>query len=273
MDEWELKPEEIKQRLDEMEWSYSRIKSIDSCGFGWYLQYLSGLKKEDLATNAYAQFGIAVHNTCEKILKQEIDVFDAADYYTKKFNEEVTTDFPANAHADLKEKAFQSGLEYFQNLVFDFNKYEVLGVEKEYHFKIGGYPFVGYVDAIYRDKDTGEIIIRDHKTTSFKYLKDGSLSKTNKTVFEGYKKQEYLYAVPVIEEYGKVDYLSWNMIRDQKEIKIPFIQEEFEEAQEWAVNNIKTVENEVLWLPDDANTYFCNVLCSVRNYCPYRKSK
>jgi len=273
MDNWELKPEEIKKKLDDMEWSFSRIKTADSCDFGWYLQYLSGLKKEELAPNAYAEFGTVVHNTCEKILKHEIDIFDAVDYYISKFNEIVVTPFPSNAHADLREKAYQSGLDYFSNLLFDFDRYEVLGVEKECHFKVGNYPFVGYIDALYRDKETGEIIIRDHKTTSFKYLKNGSLSKTSLPAFEGYKKQEYLYAIPVIEEYGKVDYLSWNMIRDRKEIKIPFVQEEFEETKEWAIANIQRIYDELLWLPDESNSYFCNVLCSVRSYCPYRKTE
>ena len=38
-----------------------------------------------------------------------------------------------------------------------------------------------------KDKETGEVILRDHKTSSFKYLKNGSVSKTNQEHFTAFK--------------------------------------------------------------------------------------
>lgn len=267
MKEYEMTPEEIKEKLDSMIWSFSRVNS-SGCLYSFYLHYIE--QNEDME-NAYAQFGTITHETLEKYLKGELDMFTVSQYYQEHYSDYVTCDFPVNKYKDLGQAAYDAGLEYFNNLDFDFNKYEILGVEKELKFKVGNYPFKGYADAVYRDRETGEIILRDHKTSSFKYLKNGSVSKTNLEHFTAFKRQEYLYCIPLIEEYGKVDKLSWNMIRDQRIIEIPFNEDEYKEAQEWAIERIETLRNEMLWLPDTNNSYFCNVLCGSRNICPYRQ--
>ena len=268
MQDWELKPEEIKQRIDMMIWSFSRVNTLSQCPYAWYLKYI---EEQEGLPNAYAQFGKLAHEVLEKYLKGELNMFTVSQYYQDRYPEMVTCEFPSNKYVDLDEKAYNQGLDYFNNLDFDFNKYEILGVERELNFKVGEYPFHGFADAIYRDKETGEIILRDHKTFSFKYLKDGSISKSKTYVdhFRDFRRQEYLYCIPLIEEYGKVDYLSWNMIRDQREIKIPFNEEEFKEAQEWCINTIKMAEQEILWLPDNSESYRCNVICDQRGICFY----
>lgn len=268
MQEWELTPEQIKERLDNMIWSFSRLSSANQCLYSWYLSYIEGQRGEE---NAYAQFGTLCHETLEKYLKGELDMFTVLQYYQDHYSEYVTCDFPPNKYVDLGEKTYSLGESYFANLDFDFDKYEVLGVEQELNFNVGKYPFHGFADAIYRDKESGEIILRDHKTIQFKYLKDGSISKTNLDHFTSFKRQEYLYCIPLIEQYGKVDWLSWNMIRDQREIKIPFVQEEYEEAQKWALDTIKTLRQEVMWLPDTSSSYFCNTICGNRNTCLYHR--
>lgn len=267
MMEYDRTPAEITEKIKNMEWSFSRV-SADSCMYNFYLTYVEGDKGIE---NAYAQFGTICHKAIEKLLKNELSLFNIADWYEENYTNYVTCDFPPNKYTDLGQDRYEKGLSYFQNLMFDFNKYEVLGVEKEYHFNVGKYPFKGFVDAIYRDKETGEIIIRDHKTSSFKYKKDGSLSKTSLPTFEHYKMQELIYSIPVMEEYGRVDYLSWNMICDQHEIKIPYKKEEMEETVQWAIQSIEKLEQEVLWLPDNSNSYFCSVLCNHRGICPYKR--
>lgn len=267
MQAWEMTPEEIRAKLDgdDWEWSFSRI-SGSNCLYSFFLHYIEENRGLD---NGSAQFGKAMHKTLEKYFKGELDVFDTPQDFKEQFEAMVTCDFPYNRYKDLKESAYESGIEYLNNLSFDFNKYEILGVEKECKFKVDKYKFQGYIDLLLRDKDTGDIIIVDHKTTQFKYLKNGDISKTNQEQFDHFKKQELLYSIPVIEQYGKVDYLAWNMIRDKKIIKIPFDKKEFKEAQEWAINQIHTIENESLWLPNTENSYYCNVLCGQRGICLY----
>lgn len=268
MQEYEMSPELIKEKIRDMVWSFSRVNSLSMCRYGWYLQYI---EEQEPMPNAYAQFGTVCHETLEKYLKGELDMFTVVQYYEDHYPEIVTCDFPANKYVDLGQKTYDQGLEYFNNLDFDFDKYEILGVEKELKFKVGKYDFHGFADAIYRDKSTGEIKLRDHKTSSFKYLKDGSISKTNAQHFKDFIRQEYLYCIPLIEQYGKVDYLSWNMIRDQREIKIPFNKDDFEEAKNWCINTIREAENETMWLPDTSESYRCSVICNHRNKCIYRQ--
>ena len=268
MQEWELTPEQIREKIDNMVWSFSRVNSASKCRYAWYKSYCEDDKG---LPNAYAQFGTICHKTLEKYLKGELDMFSVSQYYQDHYSDYVTCDFPANKYVDLGQKTYDQGLDYFNNINFDFDRYEILGVEQELLFKVGKYPFKGYADAVYRDKKTGDIILRDHKTSSFKYLKDGSVSKSNAEHFKEFRYQELLYCIPLIEKYGKVDYLSWNMIRDQREIKIPFDPKEFKEAQEWCVNTIQELENEFLWAPDNSSSYWCNCICNVRDGCIYRQ--
>lgn len=264
---WEMTPEEIKLKIANMLWSFSRVNSF-SCAYRFYLTYV---EEQQGLENANSQYGKFLHKILEMILKRELDVLDAPQYYTDHYEEWVTCEFPPNPYVDLGEKAYAAGLDYLNNFNFDFDRYEILGVEKEYQFKVGDYPFQGFVDAIYRDKETNEIIIRDHKTSSFKYLKNGNVASSSRPHFEEFKKQLYLYAIPVIEEFGKVDKLSWNMIRDQRDITIPFDENEFEEAKKWAIDSIESLKEEELWLPDTSKSYFCNCICGMRGICIYRQ--
>lgn len=268
MNEWELKPEEIKERLDDMTWSFSRVNSANQCAYAWYLQYIAEYEPKP---NAYAQYGTVCHETLEKFLKGELDIFNATQYYQERYPEVVTCEFPPNKYVDLGEKTYALGEEYFSNLDFDFDKYEILGVERELKFNVGKYPFHGFADVILKDKETGDIIIADHKTSSFKYLKNGDVSSKDREHFEQFKKQLYLYSIPLIEEYGKVDYLCWNMIRDKKIIKIPWNKKEYKETIEWCIQSIKKLENEVLWLPDTSKSFWCGQICSMGNVCTYKQ--
>lgn len=267
MCDFKITPEEIKEKLDKMVWSFSRVNSFKQCSYQWYLHYI---EEHEGIPNAFAQFGTICHQTIEKYLKGELDMFTVSQYYQDNYPEIVTCDFPANKYVDLGEKAYNAGLDYFNNINFDFDRYEILGVEKELNFKVGKYPFKGYADAVFRDRETNEIILCDQKTASFKYLKNGEISSTNGDHFLAFLRQEYLYCIPLIEEYGKVDYLSWNMIRDKRIIKEPFNEAEFIEAKEWAKFIIEKIENEVLWLPNKEKSYYCNTLCDIRGCCLYR---
>ena len=115
-----------------------------------------------------------------------------------------------------------------------------------------------------KDKETGEIIIIDHKSASIKILKNGSISKSDQKHFLEFKRQLYLYSIPIVKEYGSVSKLKWNMFKDQKWIEIPWKQEEYDEAIQWAKDTLKLIENESLWLPNQ-DYYYCNYLCGQRN--------
>lgn len=253
--------------IDNMEWSFSRLNSYHNCGKEWYENYILENEKTN---NAFGQFGGYCHTIIEKYLKGELELFDLADYYVEHYAENVTMNFPSNKYVDLGEKAYNQGYEYFESGVdFDLDKYEVLGVEEEIHLTVDKYKIIGFIDALFRNKETGEITILDHKSSSFKFLKNGEVSSTNKEQMDHYIKQEYLYSKAIIEKYGRCDKLAWNFFKTQDWYEIPWIKKDYENTLKWVLDTIHTIEEERNWKPR-VDMFYCNNLCSQRYGCEYR---
>lgn len=254
--------------LDTMTWSFSRLTAFDQCKYGWKRHYIDC---EDGENNFAAENGLAVHQTLEEYLNGKVEPWDLPSVYDEKFNELVVHDAPANKHVDIAEKTYTECREYFENFQGLDPKYEVLGVELQENFKIGDYDFVGFIDVLLRNKETGEITISDHKSHVFKFLKSGAVSKSDIPALETYKKQLYLYATNVLKKYGRVDYLRWNLFRQQRDLVVPFKQGEFEAAKEWALDVIERIKAEEDFPELDAPDYYCNNLCDYREECRSRR--
>lgn len=252
---------ENKFIIDNMKWSFSRLNSFNNCPHEWYETYIMCNKGED---NFFGEFGSCCHKVLEQYAKNETSIFEISDKYMEQFSKTVLHEAPPNKYVDIAESYYNKGLDYFDNLDLDLGAYEILGIEKEVHFQIGGKDFVGYIDLLLKEKETGKIIILDHKSASIKLLKNGSVSKSDQKHFREFIRQLCLYSIPVIKEYGKVDELWWNLLKDQKWIKIDFNQEDFEESIKWAEETIKMIEKETEF-PCNPDFYYCYYLCSHRN--------
>lgn len=260
-----------------MTYSFSRLSSFDICKYEWRRVYIDCADKD---SSAMAQFGSLIHHILEKYANGELDIFDLSQYYEDHFNEWVTYEFPPNKYVDLREKYYNQGLDYLDNINLDFDRYEILGVEKKVTFDINGYECIGFIDLLLRDKKTGDIVIEDHKSASIGILKSGKIAKKDKEHFESFKKQLYLYSKPILEEYGRVDKLKWNLFKEQKFIEIPFNQDEYEASIKWAADTIKRIENEKEWglnkefiKAKEENKwppFYCLNLCNIRYHCPYK---
>lgn len=252
-----------------MTWSFSRLNV--TCPYEFYLNYI---ECNDSIDSFFGQYGTFCHKILEMYAKGELSEFELPMYYEDHFDEEVWMDAPYNKYKDLKEDYYNKGYEYFMNPNLSLEKYDILGVEKEVRFKVGDMDMVGYIDLLLREKDTGRIIVFDHKSASLKVLKSGQISKTDAAHFLEFKRQLYLYSKAVIEEYGHVDELRWNMYKDCKTISIPWVEEEYHEALEWATNAAQTLKNTSEWLPKEpcgGYDYYCNNLCGQRENCIYNK--
>lgn len=259
--------EELNFVLDTMTWSFSRLNSFHTCKREWYEMYVMGQRGEN---GFFGEFGGCCHKVLEEYAKGNISIFDISQEYENLFSQMVEHDAPPNKYVDIKQSYFDKGLDYFDNIDLDLENYEVLGVEKEVRFKIGDKDFVGYIDLLLKEKATGKIIILDHKSASIKFLKNGQVSKSDREHVREFIRQLCLYAKPIIEEYGHVDELWWNLFKDRNWYKIPFTQEDYDEAIKWAEDTIKLIENEKEFLcnPDQ---YYCWNLCSQRNNaCPFK---
>ena len=261
--------DEINFILDTMTWSFSRCNY--GCLYEFWLHYIECNIGID---SFFGQFGTYSHSILEMYAKGELSLFELALYYEEHFDEEVWMDAPYTKGGDLKESYFYKGLDFFENLTPFLDKYEVLGVEKEIHFQIAGHDFVGYIDLLLRNKDTDEIIIWDWKSGSIKLLKSGEVSKSQKEQehFLEFKRQLYLYSIPVIEEYGHVDRLHWGLFKDGNNIEIPWDANEYDDARAWAWSQIVHLYNRNEWPPKDGASdkdYYCANLCGQRENCEY----
>lgn len=253
--------------IDCMVWSFSRLNSFYTCPYEWYLHYIQCSKG---LNNFFGQYGSFMHKILEMYAKDEITLFELSMYYEEHFWEEVTYDAPPNKYVDIKQSYYEKGLEYLDNIDLILEDYDILGVEKEVKFFVGEYEMLGYIDLLLKEKKTGNIIILDHKSASLKMKKNGEISKSDMQHFLEFKRQLYLYSAAIIEEYGHVDCLEWNMFKDRKHIKIEWKKDEYDEALKWAHDTVKLIENEHTWFPNP-DYYYCNYLCGQRqNACEYK---
>lgn len=251
-----------------MLWSFSRVNSFKSgCRYEWKRHYIDC---EPTKQGFYGAGGGFAHSILEKYAKGELDVFDVSQYFEENFAEEVPYDAPPNKYKDIKSEYYAKILDYFDNIDLPIDKYEVIGVEKEVRFSIDKYPFVGFIDLLLKDPKDGKLILCDHKSSTIKKLRNGNISKSDQEHFLSFKRQQYLYSKAVIEEFGEgtIKELWWNMFKDRDWIKIPFNIDEYHEAQEWALNTIHEIENEIEW-PPNPDFFYCNYLCGV-NGCEYK---
>lgn len=254
--------------ISTFKWSYSRLNSYYSgCPYEFYEHYIECHPSKQ---GFYGAGGGFSHKILEKYAKRELDIWDLSQYFEENFASEVPYDAPPNKYKDLKQDWYDSVIDYFDNIDLPIDEYEVVGVEKQVDFDVGGYPFIGFIDLLLRDPADGKLILCDHKTSIIKKLKSGKISKSDQEHFLGFKRQQYLYTKAVIEEFGEgsVKELWWNMIRQKDWIKIPFDLNEYKEAQDWALDTIHKIENETEWLPNP-DMWYCNYLCGVEG-CPYR---
>ena len=260
--------DEVRFLIDTMTWSFSRVNSFDTgCRFGWYLSYIERLGG---APGFFGAYGSFCHEILEKYFKGELNIFDLSQYYIDHFNEVVYMDAPPNNYVDLKESYYNKGLKFFNEFSPNMENYEIVGVEKKVEFEIEGYPFVGYIDLLCRDKRDNKFVLIDHKSATIKVLQSGAISKKDQHHFLEFKRQQYLYSKAVIEEFGAdcVKELKWNMFKDCTWLGCKWSKEEYQEALDWAVKTIHEIEEEDTWAMKEETDFFCNYLCDTKSFCP-----
>ena len=260
--------------LDGMTWSFSRVNAYCTCPRMFQLTYIDEKPK---LQNAFAEWGTLGHSLFERYYKGELEFYELADAYRNEYETAVSTPFP---FPRMGAGYYANGLSFFEN--FDnstYENYEVIGVEEKAKTVIEGFEFIGYIDLILRDKE-GRYVIVDHKSKSdFKTADE----------FNHYLLQLYLYARFVHEKYGEYPArLEFNMFRANKTASEEFDIKKLKSAEQWFVSTIKKAyaDNEYsdkvsldyeLKHKDIAefkkDDFFCNNLCSVRNFCERSKSE
>lgn len=267
---------EYEDDIKAMLFSYSRLTSYETCPYAFYLHYI--LKDRELyppQNNFYASNGSAAHETFEAIEKGDIDVYDAPEYYTERFNE-----IKEDIKPKIKQSTFDKTLESFMELSEDWlDGYEIVGVELKLQAEVCGVPFYGFIDLLLRDKTDGRLVLLDHKSAKPFFKKNGEIYANLKHQFHEYNNQAYLYSALIYEEFGEFPkQIVWNHFKDGcKWTTIDFNKKDYYTALEWfnetyhkLLADSEFEPQEYLSNPAAKNEeFYCKNLCNFRDSCEY----
>ena len=178
--------------------------------------------------------------------------------YEARYSSSVVHSFPPTKKGDYAQKTYQQGLDYFAAFQGFGDQYEVVSTEDKFLLNIAGHNFVGVSDLILKEKDTGRLIVIDHKTKS---------ESSMKNEIGTYRKQLYIYAEHVRQKYGRFpDEIRFNMIKPQNWIIEPFSEERHKETLQLVEDMIDVISIECEWR-EQPNYYFCRYICPMLQYC------
>lgn len=263
--------EEVKNEIDKMRWSYSRLSCFEHCKYAFYLKYIINDDNAYLAEgNYYAEVGSFVHEILAMIFNGELTIDEAPQYYADHFDEAVCY----KVKQSTMDKTYEACADYFAMVDFEWLRdYDILGVELETKLTIDGYDFIGFIDLLLKNKKTGEIWLIDHKSAAYPLKKNGEILAKSKESFESYKKQMYLYCHAVKEMFGDFPtQITWNHFKEGKLATISFDKKEYDAAMKWFSETIHTIEKESEFEATQ-DFFYCSTLCDFRNCCEYKKFK
>ncbi len=285
--------------IQDMTWSYSRVKAFHDCPYRWFLKYVQpkrliqqvfggqcpsvadvaaayvrdeidredagllynylGLKRKELFFSSY---GLFLHKLIELYYRGEKSTSELYDLYLQEFRQRVQGGAPSET---VFSNYFRSGLAYLKS--FQPFPYRTVAVEKRFRCKLEGVPLVGCVD--YIGERDGELVIVDHKS---KILKPrGRRAKPTKSdqELDAYLVQLYLYAAAVEGLYGKLpSALCFNCFRVPLLIEEPFREEAYAESRRWFAGRVAEITKEAVFAPK-ADFFKCRYLCEMQDFCDY----
>ena len=241
-------------------YSFSKLKAFETCPYGYFLRYISGKRGE---SNAFAEYGVFVHKLLEDYENGSLPLDQLKDVYEFGFDTEITLPFP-KFKMDLRELYYKQGLEYFSNFKGWEDKYEILAAEKAFSMPLlssEDWEFQGIIDLVLKEKESGKLVIMDHKSKSaFK----------SKAEESEYARQLYLYSEYVKQEYGEYPYeMIFNMFRKRDEVRIAFNEDDKDAAIAWVINTVHAIKNAFDY-PPQCEEFYGNNLCNHRGYCEFK---
>ena len=245
--------------IQDMVWSYSRVKAFDDCPYRWYLRYIRKLPSKEMFFSSYGSF---IHKLIELYYKEGKTSKQLTDMYLSGFKENVSGRAP---NPKIFTNYFKDGLRYLREIKpFPFSLIEV---EKRVDFNLDGIPFVGYIDFL-GEKD-GELYVVDNKSRNLKPRSTKGKHTKSDEDLDSYLKQLYLYSKAVEQEYGKrPKSLCFNCFRTPVFIEEPFVEQAYTDSKKWLSEEIEKIKQETDFKPN--MEYFkCKHLCEMQDHCEY----
>lgn len=245
--------------IEDMVWSYSRLKCFEDCPYRWYMKYICNLPDNP---RFYSSFGSFVHKLLESYYKGKIKKEDLPREFLLGFSENVKGERPSEK---IVSNYIDQGLLYFRT--FEPVDMNVIAVEKKFDYKIDGIPFIGFADLVC--EKNGDLYIVDHKSKDLKPRSNRKKETQNDRDLDETLRQLYIYAEAVKQTYGEYPTgLCINCFRTGVFIEEPFQYEEFCKTIDWAkrtVEEIMDVDSFHPWIE-----YFpCKYICGLNEECCY----
>jgi len=248
--------------IQDMTWSYSRIKAFDDCPYRWYLKYIRLPEYESKAL-FFSSYGIFMHELLESHNKGEKTAEQIRTEYMTDFRDRIRARAPSEV---VFKNYFMDGLQYLNTICPSSN--EILSIENKVEFIIHSTPFVAYFDLLERKSD-GSILLIDNKSKVLKPRSNRKKPTKADEELDAYLRQLYLYSAHIFARYGQFpSKLCFNCFRKNLFIEEPFNQEAYSNAIDWFLGKIEEVIAEEDFLP--SMEYFkCRYLCEMQDYCDY----
>lgn len=260
-----------KKRLDQFVWSFSRLNSYGNCPKEWKEHYIDELPSEG---NCFAEFGSCCHSLYEDYAKGNLAEYEMGEEFDKRYPEYLKHDFPAfHDNAMAKDYYLRGSVAFWSFQGFPEN-WEIIAVEQRCDVKIFDRRFLGFIDLLVRNKDTGKLIVVDHKSKKKFYTQNE---------LQHYAIQPYLYSKWVYETYGEYpEKLIFNLFKSGEMVEIPFDRDEYEAACLWVKETIAEIYKDQSFkdkiqieyrkkhklLRDFKHSdFYCNYLCGSRKRC------
>jgi hypothetical protein len=233
----------------------------EGCYHTFNLAYNVGDRGEN---NYFAEYGLLVHETTEKIHKGELLPWDV--------ESELRTglaNFTYRVPFEKMRNAYESSLfKYFDDFDEQFKDYQIQQAEEEKLFEVDGIKLKGFPD-LYAQHKTKGMIIGDYKTSRI----------YDKKKMQHNIMQLYLYSIPFHKEYGYwPDHLVYIFPREKEDRErfFKFDMKDLERTKKWVVDTVRKIESHgEKWEPrccavDGSRDFFATQLCNHRNNCEFR---
>ena len=249
--------------------SYSKIDTYNQCPFKYKLTYVDGhhYYSDSVAT----EFGSLVHST-EETIGKALMVGNPIDYiglknafirktyeleYKYKYEWEIP-DKAEKTYVDKTQIYLNSGIYRLEKLLLNNPNLEIIGLEQGFELQYNGHLFKGFIDRLFRDKETGNYLIQDIKTYSQELE-----PKKLKTPL-----QFVIYALAVKNQYHCSD----DYIRCQYELPLLDMVQEAGEAN-WISRGYKQLDKFFMALETTDFVPNPTPLCHWCQFCPTNQNQ
>lgn len=247
---------EIKDRVNEIVFSYSGLSSFESCRHAWYLTYV---EEKERSGNFWADFGLLVHETLEKFFLGEMEAFELSQYYLDNWDRVVINTPPYF----VKTKEYkEQGLKFFERFTFNKSDYHILVIEGKSDAIHDGVNLVVKPDLIIQHKETGKKYLLDYKSSLI--WKNGKMDNKK---WDGYKKQMSMYSAFSGHDIDEV--WVWFIRDEEKEFeKFKPAKKDLNNIRKWISKTVEEIKSEEEFKPT-IEPFFCEHLCSVNFACKF----